>query len=124
MREWPSYNNPQFPFGQMDNYFPVQQPTYPYNNPYQFQSPFEQYAKPKQPLDWYNTIPNQQPFLNFQQQAPFSNPNPNSFLNQFQNEKGQFDLDKMLNTAGKMANTFQQITPVVKQFSSFMNNFK
>lgn len=37
----------------------------------------------------------------------------------FQNDEGKFDVDKALNTAGQVANTYQQFSPIVKGIGSF-----
>lgn len=49
---------------------------------------------------------------------------PGNLLTQFQNAEGQLDVDKMLNTVGQLANTYHQVAPIVKQFSSFMKTFR
>lgn len=37
----------------------------------------------------------------------------------FKNDEGKFDVDKVLNTAGQVANTYQQFSPIVKGIGSF-----
>ncbi|WP_161493911.1 YppG family protein [Virgibacillus necropolis] len=92
-----------------------QQPTIPPYNP----TPYQVYAKPKQPTNWHTfSQPNQN------QYATFNQPPPSNVLNYFQNKKGEVDFDKMLSTVGQVANTFQQITPMVKQVGSIMKSFK
>lgn len=160
------------------------------------QTPFTQYAKPRQPDDWYQThqgptgytpsspyenadhasftmpdsVGAEHPFhygpssyaypeeggspgyqqppqtnMGFPQpppQPPYSQdggyPNaggnpvapqtmqeqPNGILSQFQNGNGQIDVDKMLTTVGQLANTYHQVAPIIKQFGSFMKNFR
>lgn len=82
-------------------------------------TPFDYYAKPAQPTNWPG-IPNPG---NNAAPPPKSN-GSNGFLTYFQDKDGQVDLDKMLSTAGKFANTFQQIAPLVKQFSSFLKSLR
>nr|CDQ37473.1 hypothetical protein BN993_07024 [Virgibacillus halodenitrificans] len=48
----------------------------------------------------------------------------NGLLNYFQDNEGQMDLDKMLSTVGQLANTYHQVSPIVKQFGSFIKNFR
>lgn len=91
------------------------EPTIPPNKP----TPYQFYAKPKQP---FNSHPFSQP-----NQGYYNSPNqppPNSLLNYFQDKDGQMDFDKMLATVGQVANTFQQVSPMVKQFGSIMKSFK
>ncbi|KGX86574.1 hypothetical protein N784_04155 [Pontibacillus litoralis JSM 072002] len=38
----------------------------------------------------------------------------------FMDKNGQLDLDKMLSTMGQVANTANQISPLVKGISTFM----
>lgn len=37
----------------------------------------------------------------------------------FQNDEGKFDFDKVMNTAGQISNTYQQVSPLVKGIGSF-----
>lgn len=46
------------------------------------------------------------------------------FISYFQDKDGQMDLDKMLNTASQVANTYQQFTPIVKGINSFFKGVK
>ncbi|PAV30700.1 hypothetical protein CIL05_06255 [Virgibacillus profundi] len=99
-----------------------QQPYNPYTpyGPPHDQTPFEQFAKPQQPMDWpadsmqSNQAFNQQPNMN----------GVNSFMTKYQDENGQIDLDKMLSTVGQLANTYHQVSPIVKQFGSILKNFR
>lgn len=104
----------------------TQHPNYPYsqqNGPTLIQqTPYEQFAKPQQPLYWdqmqtMNANPNPQ----YSQQGA----NPGSgFKAYFQDEDGQMDFDKMLSTVGQLANTYHQVSPIVKQFGSLIKNLK
>ncbi|MEC5424688.1 YppG family protein [Virgibacillus sp. C22-A2] len=73
-----------------------------------------------------HSVPNQNP-------NPFANPNPNPSINPnpsnglmsyFQSQDGQVDFDKMLSTVGQLANTYHQVSPIVKQFGALMKNFR
>jgi YppG-like protein len=51
---------------------------------------------------------------------PFIQPPPsvqNSFLNQFKKDDGQYDINKMVDTAGQMVSTVNQISSMVKGIS-------
>lgn len=77
--------------------------------------PYQYFAKPTQPAEWYpdSTI--------------YGNSNPQQakgFMAMFQDKNGQMDLDKMLSTVGQMANTYQQVSPIIKGIGSFMKGVK
>ena len=64
---------------------------------------------------------------------PNINPNPNPggettqeqrMLQQFLNEDGQVDIQKMLQTIGQFADTVQQVSPVVKQINDIIRSFR
>lgn len=114
------------------------QPPNPYphgnGNPY-FQTPFEQFAKPPQPEDW--SYPMQQPdypqqvnspqqMNSSQQMNPHQQMNlpQNNVTGYFQNENGQLDFDKMLSTVGQLANTYHQVSPIVKQVGALIKTFR
>ncbi|WP_369419781.1 YppG family protein [Lentibacillus daqui] len=98
--------------------------------PPQTQTPFDYFSKPPQPTNWYMSNQGQQanwpPPANQGQSmnAPYPPPKQNGLLAYFQDKDGHVDLDKMFSTVGQFANTFQQITPVVKQVGSFMKNLR
>ncbi|MGY0693668.1 YppG family protein [Virgibacillus sp. FSP13] len=87
-------------------------------NPAFFQSPFDQFAKPKQPNNWHAVMESQT------SNNPYPPPKSNGLFTYFQDKNGQVDLDKMFSTVGQFANTVQQISPVVKQVGSIMKNMK
>lgn len=90
--------------------------TFPLNlNSALAQTPFDYYRKPKQPADWYQAI---------SRNRAIPSPPQNSLFAYFQDENGQMDWDKMLKTAGKMADTFQQVTPMLWEFSSKLKHVK
>lgn len=113
----------------------------PYQNPYQHQqqnpysqmngppplqqTPYEQFAKPQQPMFWDNSMQsnsNFNPQSNMNQQ-PNMNP-PNGIINYFQDEDGQMDFDKMLSTVGQLASTYHQVSLIVKQVGSLIKIFR
>lgn len=105
----------------------TQHPNYPYTKqngpppPQLKQTPYEQFAKPQQPLYWDP--------IQTTNQGPNSNPqqgsNPGSgFKGYFQDQDGQVDFDKMLSTVGQLASTYHQVSPIVKQFGAMIKNFK
>lgn len=92
------------------------------------QTPYEQFAKPQQPINWETPMQQSANFMqpngngNFNQQP---NPYPaNGIKNYFQDKDGQVDFDKMLSTVGQLANTYHQVSPIVKQFGSIIKNFR
>ena len=70
-----------------------------------------------------NFTSNYQSQVNPIQEGPPAN-QLNTLLTQFQNSEGQLDVDKMINTVGQIANTYHQVAPIVKQFSSFIKTFR
>ncbi|ALX49154.1 YppG family protein [Lentibacillus amyloliquefaciens] len=85
----------------------------PINTSYHAHYPtaFEVFAKPKQPMYGPYTYGYE----------AFSQPSSNKQLKSyFQDHNGQLDLEKMLSTAGQVANTVKQISPVVKDVSQLM----
>ncbi|MFD2043864.1 YppG family protein [Ornithinibacillus salinisoli] len=129
MNNRPFYNHPPPYYERYANFQyqpqPQQQPQQSYNPYHQqtesfySQTPFEHFAKPKQPTNWYQEMYQNPDSYNQQ----YTNPS-NGFLSQFQDEKGQMNLDKMLSTVGQMANTYHQVQPIIKQFGNFMKTFR
>ncbi|CQR48277.1 hypothetical protein BN1058_02642 [Paraliobacillus sp. PM-2] len=81
-----------------------------------FPTPYQYFSKPPHPMEWYPEQ-SQTSFSTYGQQAK-------GFMQYFQDKDGQMDLDKMLNTVGQVANTYQQITPMIKGLGSFIKGFK
>lgn len=97
-----------------------------------------------QPIPYY--MNGQQGYVNFQNMPlPQANmtqeqpPNPQNisnvvneantvdeadFSHQFLNEKGQVDVNKMLSTVGHLAQTVQQVSPVIKQVNDIIQSFR
>ncbi|MBB6454180.1 hypothetical protein HNQ94_002631 [Salirhabdus euzebyi] len=106
------YNYPQQSFPQMN----MQQPN---NNAVGSSTPYEQFQKPPMPMGYF---PMQQG--NNYGANSFGPKNMNGFMKYFQDQNGQMDFDKMFSTVGQMANTFHQVSPIVKQLGTFMKGFK
>ncbi|MBM7571089.1 YppG family protein [Aquibacillus albus] len=91
-------------------------------------TPYQQFAKPQQPQP-----PNPQQWNGYHQQAQWGaggpvgapgQPIPKGLISYFHDDNGQLDLDKMLSTFGQMANTYQQVSPIVKGIGSFLKGMK
>ncbi|SDM87185.1 YppG family protein [Sediminibacillus halophilus] len=79
--------------------------------------PYNQFMKPPHPSPW----PQQNPSS---PGGPFGQAPGGGFIHYFQDKNGQMDIDKMLNTVGQMATTFQQVAPLFKGFGSFIKGIK
>lgn len=79
-------------------------------------TPYEYFAKPAQPMNWLEssaeTSSNNQSFA-----SP-------GVLGAFTDSNGQLDFDKMLSSIGQVASTYHQVSPIVKQLSSFVKMFR
>jgi len=111
-----------------------------YNYPHppsQVQTPFDYFAKPNIPDYWpefmqenpnyYPPQPQPQPQSQPQPQPHTQQPMPNhnqGIMNQFQDQSGQIDFNKMLSTVGQLATTVQQVSPILKNVGSFINLFR
>ncbi|HLR74313.1 MAG TPA: YppG family protein [Virgibacillus sp.] len=92
----------------------------PYSGPRPPMTPFDQFAKPAQPMNWpmqTQSQANPQMPPSYQQQPP-------GVLSQFQDSSGQIDINKMISTVGQLANTVQQVSPMIKQLGSFINSYR
>lgn len=49
---------------------------------------------------------------------------PNRVMQQFLDENGQVDIQKMLRTVGQFADTVQQVSPVIKQLNDLIRSFR
>lgn len=95
-------------------------PYHSYNGQALQQTPYEQFAKPKQPPFWPTYIPTNSTSYH-------ADPNVNTATNpmkQSQPQKEQVDFDKMLSTMGQLANTYHQVSPIVKEFGSIIKAFR
>ncbi|MDY0410442.1 hypothetical protein ACFFIS_16345 [Virgibacillus soli] len=111
-------------------------------------TPFEQFSKPKLPENWHESTMNMQqdtpqPMFGQQQNMQQQNMQQQNMQQQtiehqtpqqqnmqmqssnemYPNQKGQFDLDKVLTTVGQLANTYHQVSPIVKQVGSLLKTF-
>ena len=107
---------------------------YGQNHPY-FQNPYVQ-VQNIQPLysqqQYYNPYPQQSGLYAYNNSAinmPYSNPYPvnavqqqnagfQTVLAQFKKEDGTYDVNKMMDTAGQLMGTVNQVSGMVKGFSS------
>lgn len=92
--------------------------THPMNTSYYYRrlTPFDVFAKPKQPMNW-------QPYPYYDKSFSQSS-NSHNLLYYFQDTNGEMDLDKIFSTAGQVADTIKQVSPMVKQVGDFMNHFR
>jgi hypothetical protein len=104
------FSNYQNPYQQ--GMHPYQPPTYTSPMP---MTPFQYYQKPM--------VPN--PYDGFETPSPsfFGKPN-NPMLQYFQNKNGEMDLDKVFNTVNQVANTYQQVSPLFKNFGNILKSFQ
>jgi len=136
-RVFPYDSRPSQPMYQDPVYYNNSEPNqtyssdyYPYEQVHQ-QSPFEYYSKPSQPENWPYVMPQQSNYYQSQQQDPYysqqqtGQPNPTpGILAQFQTSEGQMDVQKMLSTVGQLANTVQQVSPVIKEIGAMIRVFR
>ena|SRR5690625_873405 len=90
----------------------------PYNQPVMYDQPYYY------PYESYMYTPYS--YMNIQQneavpqESVFSNP----VLQQFLDENGQMDINKMLKTVGQVADTVQQVTPMIREINEVIKNFR
>lgn len=98
-------------FHQQQSYTP-----HPTNFPQPHITPYELYAKPAQPLDW----------MNGGQNPPGGNANQAQagMTGTFTDSNGQVDFDKTIATISRLASTYHQVSPIVKQLSSLLRMFR
>ncbi|WP_409301323.1 YppG family protein [Peribacillus sp. SCS-155] len=118
----------------MGGAYPIagQMPYPPYQQPAPIPYPAAYYQQPmpmQQPLGTSNSFnPFENPLQPIQKRPPFTSMNPypkqqfmqkqpsgfQSVLNQFKTQDGSFDINKMVNTAGQVMNTVNQVSAMVK----------
>ncbi len=103
-------NQQQYPYHVIPPTFPQKFPFH--TNHYQEQTPYDYFQKPPIPQQFFN----QQ-----QSQGGFGG---NPFIQQFQNNKGQMDFDKIFSTVGQLVNTVNQVQPIVKKVGYLIKGFK
>lgn len=71
------------------------------------------------------------PYMNGMNAGPPANLNSEServasarIMQQFLDENGQVDIQKMLQTVGQLADTVQQVSPVIKQLNDLIRAFR
>ncbi|KHE71618.1 YppG family protein [Halobacillus sp. BBL2006] len=89
------------------NFNPSQQGMYTYQNPYMYSYDYAGYTENG----------NANPSMNV-------GAIPKTFMNYFQDEEGQLDLDKMMSTTGQVMKTVKQVSPIVKGIGSFVKGIK
>ncbi|WP_159462235.1 YppG family protein [Halobacillus sp. Marseille-P3879] len=120
---------------------------YPTYNPYYWQPPYSPYGN--EAIDRsYNEVQNHVPYgwdpnmyqppVQPEMQAPFMqgygypgyyNNGPfgmqkKKMMTYFQDENGQLDIDKMMNTTGQVVQTIQQVSPMVKGIGTFVKGLR
>src|SRR5690625_5041923 len=118
------YYQPQQHHMFYSQHLPANHPPYIHNYypsiPQQHAQPFTHMQQPNRP-----PIGPYQPNINPQQQSPFNQqPMTANIMQQFQDAEGQVDINKMLSTVGQLANTVQQVSPMIKQFGTFVSGFR
>ncbi|WLR43696.1 YppG family protein [Bacillus carboniphilus] len=114
---YPYYQQPSHPqwYGNQQAYYPnFPQQTQMNPNPYPTQ---QNYFYPtalqgQSPYQAANPYPRPLPY------SPAKNGGFNTVLSQFKNKEGNLDYNKMMNTAGQMVNTMNQVGSLVKGFGS------
>lgn len=102
---------------------------------YQFQPVYDYIYEPfdYQPYMMYQPYMHHQvpPFMNMDQQPYFQEipqqgqtSSTNSVMQQFLDENGNVDIQKMLSTVGQLADTVQQVTPVIRQLNDLIRSFR
>lgn len=100
---------------------------------YQQQNPYFMNNNQSMPVNQLNE-PNPSSNQQISYNQPTNNPvNPSNeqtnideanFSHQFLNEHGQVDVNKMLSTVGHLAQTVQQVSPVIKQVNDIIQSFR
>nr|WP_242217575.1 YppG family protein [Bacillus cereus group sp. BfR-BA-01380] len=116
------YQNEQDPYLRY-NMYPFRPYYMNYNNYFQpFQLPQmnqPMFYPPKQPIQssFYPHTP--YPMMNKQNYTKQQPSQFSSLMSQFKTSDGNYDINKMMGTAGQMMNTMNQITGIVKQVGGF-----
>lgn len=106
-----NYPDAYYPYPAANNLPPLEQAYMPYP------LPAEHYQDPVRPYNW------QQMYMDSHNHQP-EGQGVHPILQQFQNENGQIDINKMLSTVGQLANTVQQVSPVFKQVGDLIKSFR
>jgi len=107
------YYPPHYPWPAYQNYPMMPYPPYP---PYQ---PTNEYTQRHE----YETVTtmNETPY---EQEQGTTNIADSKVMQQFMNDSGQVDIQKMLQTVGQFADTVQQVSPVIKQLNELVRSFR
>lgn len=102
-------------FNQMPQQQPISQITNTWNTQQHPFTPYEVFAKPELPI---------QSLVN--QQGQGNMPNSAQPNQQFNTGDGENPLkfDKVMNTVGQLASTYHQVSPIIKEFSTFVKAFR
>ncbi|MFN2745637.1 MULTISPECIES: YppG family protein [Bacillus] len=129
----------RYPFSGQQPYYPVHpqldtnQYLQQYQEPFQYSAPVQRPPAYEQPyVDPYSSYQQPvhqqiQPFHITPYPNPYPSPRPNlhqpsqfqGFLSQFKKKNGQLDFSKMMDTAGLMMNTVNQMGTLAKSFMGF-----
>lgn len=74
-----------------------------------------------------NNMNNAAPPANYNANNPNQSPEDNSttrLMQQFLDQNGQVDVQKMLQTVGQFADTVQQVSPVIRQLNDLIRAFR
>ncbi|MBM7661299.1 hypothetical protein JOC85_002071 [Bacillus mesophilus] len=107
------YSNPQQMYNQSTNAQPNINPNTNFNNMNQYPNYMN--------MNQQGSIPFQMPYPNqgTSNQTPKQTSGFGSILNQFKTKEGGYDVNKMMDTAGQMVNTVNQLNGVFKQVGTF-----
>jgi len=81
----------------------------PVPNPTKRQTPYDYFRKPEQPEHLFGSM----------NSKPSSPPTSPGIMTYFQNDNGEFDLDKVFAVTGQMSNMMQRTAPLIMRLISF-----
>lgn len=118
-RRYPRQMNTASPFNNFNQFHghSFSQPGSAWNTQQQIPTPYEVFAKPELPLQ---TLINQQGHSQWNTTSSAQQGQQSSFG---EGEK-PFQFDKVMNTVGQLANTYHQVSPIIKEFGTFINAFR
>ncbi|HEY4601003.1 MAG TPA: YppG family protein [Cerasibacillus sp.] len=124
------YRDPFYPVHKPNPSYPPSPSAYQQNSEWQYTTSQSSYLNPVvQPPDYHQPVPFSPPYYNQPLESPLNmsqieqEQSGNGFLEYFYDGNGQLDIDKMLSTVGQVASIYHQVSPIIKQFGSFMKNF-
>jgi len=110
------YYPPYYPWTAYQPYPMMPYPPYPSYPPY---VPNNDYSQRQE----YASVATMNEVANEQEQVT-ANIADSKVLQQFMNDSGQVDIQKMLQTVGQFADTVQQVSPVIKQLNELVRSFR